>query len=277
MAVFEIAWLGFVVIALFFGALIALTAGVWKWMRRFTSPDTLPGATYFSRDNEMRDQVRLITEIKRQSWIWDDLRDQTTVMHEGHKPREAGHRVLVSLGFTLSQKPSLKPWWEDTTDDFWHACGFTGGKPSYHRVWRRPRELAGIGWDQAPPTIDSIARAAAAGLDRELGDEEQPVEPDAYDDDEGPETPLDPQLANPFIDAIHAAVAKTAGPARAARSSTPTTTARASSAPCDRRAWRRARPARTARPRPSTTRAPPALSSTRPTCRRSPSATAGCV
>lgn len=44
------------------------------------------------------------------------------------------------VAFVVSGQVDIQPWYDNTTDDLWRACGFEG-KPPYSRVYRRLREL----------------------------------------------------------------------------------------------------------------------------------------
>ncbi|HEU4973834.1 MAG TPA: transposase [Baekduia sp.] len=107
---------------------------------RFTPPDRLPGATYFSRDRELSSAIGMVRLLKSQAWVWSTLRERTTVDKNWGRRREAGHWVLACVAFVVSGHVDVQPWHDQTTDDLWRECGFDA-KPPYGRVMERFGEL----------------------------------------------------------------------------------------------------------------------------------------
>jgi hypothetical protein len=44
------------------------------------------------------------------------------------------------VAFIVSKQIDIRPWWDETTDELWHECGFSA-RPTYMTTWRRLREL----------------------------------------------------------------------------------------------------------------------------------------
>ena len=107
---------------------------------RFQSPDRLPGATEFSKDDELRGSMNTVRLLKSQPWVWDALRKACELENGYARKREPGHWELAAVAFVASKHVDIQPWWDETTDELWRECGFTS-KPPYMRVWRRLREL----------------------------------------------------------------------------------------------------------------------------------------
>lgn len=107
---------------------------------RFQPPDRLPGATEFSKNDELRGSLNVVRLVKAQRWVWDDLRRACELEQPYARKREPGHWELVAVAFVASKHVDIQPFWDETTDELWRECGFTS-KPPYMRVWRRLREL----------------------------------------------------------------------------------------------------------------------------------------
>jgi hypothetical protein len=107
---------------------------------RFQPPDRLPGATEFSKHDELRGSLNTVRLVKSQRWVWDGLREACNLESNYARKRELGHWELAAVAFVASKHVDIQPWWDETTDELWRECGFDG-KPTYIRVWRRLREL----------------------------------------------------------------------------------------------------------------------------------------
>jgi hypothetical protein len=107
---------------------------------RYQAPDRLPGATEFSKHDELRGSLNTVKLLKSQRWVWDSLREACNLEKNYARKREAGHWELVAVAFVASRHVDIQPFWDETTDELWRTCGFES-KPGYMRVWRRLREL----------------------------------------------------------------------------------------------------------------------------------------
>jgi hypothetical protein len=108
---------------------------------RYQTPDRLPGATAFSKHDELRGALNTVRLLKSQRWAWDELRATCAGLESDYaRRREPGHWELAAVAFVASGHVDIQRWLDETTDELWHECGFAG-KPPYMRVWRRLREL----------------------------------------------------------------------------------------------------------------------------------------
>ena len=108
--------------------------------RRNALPKALPGATEFSDQPEMQDQLWAIRKLKRQPQWLQILTNGTRIGRNHGRPRITGSWALVYLAFVVSGRCDIEPWWASTSDDVWVECGFSG-RPSYPTVWNRFTEL----------------------------------------------------------------------------------------------------------------------------------------
>jgi hypothetical protein len=107
---------------------------------RFQPPDRLPGAADFSKDDGLRGSLNTVKLLRSQPWVWDDLREACNLEKNYARKREPGYWELAAVAFVSSKHVDIQPWWDETTEDLWHECGFKT-KPPYMRVYRRLREL----------------------------------------------------------------------------------------------------------------------------------------
>lgn len=107
---------------------------------RISAPEHLPGATNFSREPLLADPVALINLLKSTPQIWPALEQATTVDRNWGRKRLSGSWTLAYAAFVISGHIDVKPWYERTASDLWHAAGFAGA-PSYQTVWARFGEL----------------------------------------------------------------------------------------------------------------------------------------
>jgi hypothetical protein len=111
---------------------------------RYQPPDRLPGATEFSKEDELRGSLNAVKLLKSQRWAWDELREACAGLESNYaRRREPGHWELAAVAFVASKHVDIQPWWDESADELWRECGFEG-KPPYMRVWRRLRELEAI-------------------------------------------------------------------------------------------------------------------------------------
>jgi hypothetical protein len=110
---------------------------------RFQPPDRLAGATAFARDDAVRGSMNMVRLVKRNRWLWRELRKACDLDHRYGRRRERGNWELVAVAFVVSDYVDIQPWHDDSTDSLWQACGFAH-KPSYRATWRRLRELATV-------------------------------------------------------------------------------------------------------------------------------------
>ncbi len=111
---------------------------------RYQTPDRLPGATNFSKHDELRGALNTVRLLKSQRWAWDELRATCAGLESDYaRRREPGHWELAAVAFVASGHVDIQRWFDETTDELWRECGFTA-KPPYMRVWRRLRELESV-------------------------------------------------------------------------------------------------------------------------------------
>lgn len=110
---------------------------------RFQPPDRLMGATAFARDDAVRGGLTMVRLVKANRWVWRELRQACNLDNRYGRHRARGNWELVAVAFVVSDYVDIQPWHDDSTDELWQACGFTG-KPSYRTAWRRLRELAQV-------------------------------------------------------------------------------------------------------------------------------------
>src|ERR1700727_1245488 len=109
-----------------------------RW--RYQPPDRLLGAANFSDEDQLRGSLNTVKLVKSQPWIWDELREACELEVKYARKREPGHWELVAIAFVASRHVDIQPFWDESSEELWIACGFAG-KPPYLRVWRRLREL----------------------------------------------------------------------------------------------------------------------------------------
>jgi hypothetical protein len=125
---------------------------------RYQPPERLIGATEFSKVDDLRGSLNMVKLVKSQRWAWDGLRNACSDLESGYaRKREPGHWELAVVAFVASKHVDVQPWWDESSEDLWRECGFTG-KPPYMRVWRRLRELEKV--------CDEFLSAAALVIQR---------------------------------------------------------------------------------------------------------------
>lgn len=107
---------------------------------RFQPPDALPGATNFSRHDDLLGSENLVRLVKSNRPLWNRLARECEMSVNWGRRREPGHWELVALAFVSSGHVDIQPWHASATSSLWRLCGFDA-KPPYKRVWRRLREI----------------------------------------------------------------------------------------------------------------------------------------
>ncbi|MGB1582454.1 MAG: transposase [Solirubrobacterales bacterium] len=107
---------------------------------RFQSPDSLPGATNFSRHDDLLGSENVVRMVKSNRPLWNQLARECDLTVNWGRGREPGNWELAALAFVASGHVDIQPWLSSTNASLWRLCGFAG-KPPYKRVWRRLREI----------------------------------------------------------------------------------------------------------------------------------------
>lgn len=107
---------------------------------RYQPPERLLGAAHFSADASLRGSLNTVRLVKSQKWVWDGLRQACDLEKNYARKREPGDWSLAAVAFVSSRQVDIQPFWDESTDELWEACGFAG-KPTYTTTWRRLREL----------------------------------------------------------------------------------------------------------------------------------------
>lgn len=110
---------------------------------RYQDPDRLPGATEYSKTDELRGSLNAVRLVKSQPWVWDGLRNACELEVKYARKREPGHWELAAVAFGSSKQIHIQGWYDETTDELWRECGFKK-KPSYPTAHRRLRELENV-------------------------------------------------------------------------------------------------------------------------------------
>jgi Transposase DDE domain len=108
---------------------------------RYQPPERLQGATDYSKHDALRGSLNTVRLVKQQAWASNQLRNDCDLTVNHGRKREDGQWELAAVAFVASRQVDLQPWWDESTDEVWRECGFKNGKPPYHRVWERMREL----------------------------------------------------------------------------------------------------------------------------------------
>jgi len=67
----------------------------------YQPPDRLPGATEFSKEDELRGSLNAVKLLKNQRWVWDELREACAGLESNYaRHREPGHWELVPIPLT---------------------------------------------------------------------------------------------------------------------------------------------------------------------------------
>lgn len=111
--------------------------------QRFQPPDRLVGATAFASDPALNGGLQMVRLVKHHRWLSRDLRRRTKLASRYGRHRARGRWELVAVAFVASDYVDIQPWYYESTDSLWQACGFLT-RPTYRTVWRRLRELAGV-------------------------------------------------------------------------------------------------------------------------------------
>jgi len=108
--------------------------------QRTSLPVCLPGATEFSAEPQLLDELWAIRTLRQQPQWCDALLEGTNRNRNWGRPRIEGSWALAYLGFVVSGRIDVEPWWANTSSELWRECGFAG-RPSYQTVWSRFIEL----------------------------------------------------------------------------------------------------------------------------------------
>jgi hypothetical protein len=108
---------------------------------RTTLPVSLPGATEFSDEPELLNEVWAIEALKQQPQWLAPLLEETEALSLGFgRPRLEGKWALAFLAFAVSRHVDVEPWWAKTQEQIWLECDFPK-KPSYQTTYSRFTEL----------------------------------------------------------------------------------------------------------------------------------------
>ncbi len=126
---------------------------------RYQDPDRLPGATEYSKTDELRGSLNTVRLVKSQPWVWDELRKACELEVPYARKRDIGDWSLAAIAFVSSKQIHIQGWYDETTNELWNECGFKK-KPSYPTVHRRLREL------EKEPTASAFLEAASLVIRR---------------------------------------------------------------------------------------------------------------
>jgi hypothetical protein len=107
---------------------------------RITPPVHLPGATEFSADRELLSPIWVVEMLKQTAWVFSDLEKATALDKDWGRRKEPGSWALVYMAFVVSGFTDIEPWWANTGDELWRACGFDT-RPAYQTTYERFVEL----------------------------------------------------------------------------------------------------------------------------------------
>jgi hypothetical protein len=109
-------------------------------MNRNTLPVSLPGATEFSSEPEMLNEMWAIEILKQYPQWLTPLLEGTDLDSNFGRPRIQGRWALAYLAFVVSRQVDVEPWHANSQETTWLECGFQG-KPTYWTTWSRFAEL----------------------------------------------------------------------------------------------------------------------------------------
>lgn len=102
-------------------------------------PVKFVGAAHFDRNADDLDPPSLI-RIAKTCGLLEDLRRGTDYRQPSVRQRIPGEWSLAFLGFASSPFSDIRPWWRDSSAEFWWECGFRH-RPAYHTLYERYCEL----------------------------------------------------------------------------------------------------------------------------------------
>jgi hypothetical protein len=121
---------------------------------RYQPPERLKGATDYSKHDDLRGSLNTVMLAKDEAaWVSDALGVACNLEVNHGRKREPGRWELAAIAFVASRHVDLQPWWDESTDQLWQECGFSG-RPPYNRVWERLREL---GEERSEAFLDAAA------------------------------------------------------------------------------------------------------------------------
>ncbi len=109
---------------------------------RWDTPEQLPGTGMISGYPELDGATTVVRMLRALPWLYRPIRDGVAALGKGKSgpKRMDGCWGLACVGWVDSPEADLQPWYGDTTDEFWQACGFAK-RPSFATVWRRFTEM----------------------------------------------------------------------------------------------------------------------------------------
>jgi hypothetical protein len=109
--------------------------------RRTSLPVSLPGATEFTSEPEVLNELWAIEVLKQQpQWLTPLVEETGALQSNFGRPRVEGSWALAYLAFVVSGRVDIEPWWNQSFEQVWTASGFQA-KPSYQTTWSRFTEL----------------------------------------------------------------------------------------------------------------------------------------
>jgi hypothetical protein len=109
--------------------------------RRTSLPISLPGATEFTSEPEVLNELWAIEALKQQpQWLTPLVEETEALQSNFGRPRVEGSWALAYLAFVVSGRVDIEPWWNQSFEQVWTASGFQA-KPSYQTTWSRFTEL----------------------------------------------------------------------------------------------------------------------------------------
>jgi len=86
---------------------------------RFQPPDRQMGATAFARDDAVRGSINMVRLLKRNRWLWRELRKACDLDKRYGCRRQRSNWELVAVAFAVSDYVDIQPWHDDSTDSLW--------------------------------------------------------------------------------------------------------------------------------------------------------------
>ena len=94
---------------------------------RWDVPEQLPGTGMISGYPELDGAETIVRLLRATPWLYRPLRDAVRALGDGKSgpDRMAGCWACAFFGWVDSPEADVQPWYGDTTDEFWRACGFS--------------------------------------------------------------------------------------------------------------------------------------------------------
>jgi hypothetical protein len=122
--------------------------------QRINFPETLPERAKFSGDRTLNESVSLVRAFKDTAWISRPLMAAINdLAPRCGRPRMKGEWALVAIAFIASRQGDIQPFYDRTSLELWHECGFDH-IPSYTTTHARLTEL-----EHAIPEIEDAIGA----------------------------------------------------------------------------------------------------------------------